>query len=198
MTTRKTQKGGKNSTNVQAETLNLTVGLSLEEVTKLIQAELAAFQSGKGVAAEGPIRFHSGDLLALITAISDVLADDGGLGKARYDFLDLDLEQKNELNKLGHDYFSMMQTHHEPHFYRIDRFLKDPKNGSHLERYHDIVDDLRSQLSANGGHFESFEQALCAIKLALSEFLPDWPGAGRLTNVLLSYMYFTCDIGKKA
>ena len=146
----------------------------------------------------GPIRFNWDDLRDVIVALGDILNAKASQGESRFDFSLVELEKKNELNRLGEEYFAMMRDHHEPHFHRIDEFLKNPMNSETTNLYHQLVDELRSQVAAGAKNFDSFERLLNHLRLTAIELgKEELKDKRAVLNVLLSYMYFNCDIGRK-
>ena len=120
-------------------------------------------------------------------------------GNSRFDFSGIELRQKNILNHMGEEYFKqVVLEQHEPYFHRIDSFLKNPINGEIVDRYHQIVDELRSKIAANHQQFSQFEFFLVTFADAAVLSQPSGIRLNRQAlNVLLSYMYVTCDIGRK-
>jgi hypothetical protein len=148
----------------------------------------------------GQANFSWDDLRHVIGVLhTAVITDTTATGDSRFDFSVIDLKRKNELNNLGADYFEqIVLEHHEPYFHRIDSFLKNPVNSEIAELYHQIVDELRSKIAANRNQFDRFEYFLVAFTdVAVQTQANGMKLNRRALNVLLSFMYVTCDIGRK-
>lgn len=144
-----------------------------------------------------PARFSWDDLQEVITALHSNLAIIDPSMTSKYDFSDVDIKQKNLLNGLGADYFIMMRDYHEPYFGRIERFLKAPINVAITSLYHEIVDELRSKIAAEQGKVGHFEDVLILI-YDTAKNVPGLRDRRSALNILLSFMYFNCDIGRKS
>ena len=151
------------------------------------------------IVAEEPIRFSWDDLKELITSFHTAInLREKPRDDSKYDFSETDVEEKNRLNKLGAEYFAVMRDEYQPYFGEILKFLKSPMNEEIANLYYEIVDELRQKIAANRDRFGRFEQVL--IEFGEAAFLA-WgkklKGNRRLLNVLLGFMYFECDIGRK-
>jgi hypothetical protein len=147
-----------------------------------------------------PANFSWDDLRQIITVLHDaVIASGPSQGESKFDFSGVDLDKKNELNRLSEEYFKeVVLEHHEPYFNRIDSFLKAPVNKSISDLYHEIVDELRSKIAANRKEFEYFDLFLTTFADAAVKSLPSGTRLNRRAlNILLSFMYVNCDIGRK-
>lgn len=166
---------------------------------KLTNGNLNGSQSKAFINANEPIRFSWDDLKDLIISFHTALNQEGeGTSVSKYDFSETEIEEKNKLNKLGEEYFEVMKAEYEPYFSEVFNFLKSPMNSEISELYYEIVDELRLKIAANRDRFDRFEQVLIefgdAASIARREQLK---GKRRVLNVLLSFMYFECDIGRK-
>jgi hypothetical protein len=114
------------------------------------------------------------------------------------DFYALDLDTKNELNNLSKEYFeSSIVEHSLSHFTKIELFLKSPQNEEILEAYNDLVNELREVINIHRNQFHCFEEIFDFIYKRIN-----WSGDSefrgkRYITILLHYMYFCCEIGKK-
>lgn len=153
----------------------------------------------KNMSTDSPTGVLRADWTDIASILKELAASVGQstVSSSNFDFDKISLDEKNKINKLGKDYFEMMVAHHQSHFHRIQSFLSDPKNRQYENLYHNIVDEIRSKLSANN-NFTNFEQVLIWLyDSTLSSQKPEITKNRRLLNVLLSFMYFSCDIGKK-
>ncbi len=145
-----------------------------------------------------PLRFSWADLKELIGSLHDVLSREFAASISKYDFTDTDLDMKNRLNRLGADYFQEMKSRHEPYFERIREFLESPINESSTQLYYDIVSELRMKIAAVSSDQLRFEHILVWFAdEALNADANRLRGKKEVLIVLLSFMYFNCDIGKK-
>jgi len=143
-----------------------------------------------------PVRFSWYDLKDIIVALHHELSISNPAESSKYDFAGINLERKNELNRMGADYFAMMRDHHEPYFGRIEEFMKSPVNVEVANLYYEVVDELRSKVAADQDNFKGFEYVLIQICDA-AKSSPEFRNKRRTLNILLSFMYFHCDIGRK-
>jgi len=138
------------------------------------------------------------DLQSIISALC-LTTNLSNPGESRFDFSDIDLDRKNELNNMSDHYFALMKTDHEPYFSRIDAFLRDPMNEKVTAQYHQIVDDIRTQVALRGDNLGAFQVFLQSLhKAAIQSGEPALRQNRKALHLLLSYMYFNCDIGRKA
>jgi hypothetical protein len=148
----------------------------------------------------GPTNFSWDDTRQVINALyAGVIGDQSIDGNSRFDFSLIDLQRKNELNNLSAEYFQqVVLEQHEPYFHRIDSFLKNPVNAEIAALYYQIVDELRSKIAANRGQFDCFEFFLINFADIAVHSQPSGVKLNRQAlNVLLSFMYMGCDIGRK-
>jgi hypothetical protein len=123
-----------------------------------------------------------------------------GGADSRHDYLYVDIERKNELNRLSADYFATWRKDYEPKLVIVKKFLGDERNNDVQDLYYDIVGDLRAEIATIQGHdptiaFDDvlklvFEAAFCAFSVG--------PRVNRETlRTVVAFMYFECDIGRK-
>ncbi len=133
----------------------------------------------------------------MVTALHDVVGI-GQPGDSKYDMTATDMETKNELNGLNADSFQQMREHHEPYFHRVREFLGNPVNAAVADLYHEVVDELRMKVAAEQHHVADFADVLIVLYNAAIANSPDrLRRERRVLNILLSFMYFNCDIGRK-
>jgi len=147
---------------------------------------------------DGPARFSWEDLRDVVTALHTGLNAAANPGESQFDFSDVDLAEKNRLNELSEDYFREMRAAHEPYFGRVRAFLELPANAPFRDRYFEVVDELRMKIAADRARFGGFEHILTRFADIAVQNNPDaLRGKRRALNILLSFMYFNCDIGRK-
>lgn len=109
------------------------------------------------------------------------------------------LEKKNELNKMGEDYFKDVMQASMDDFERIRSFLSEPTNVEIKECYDDAVSELNAKISLNRNQFYEFEQVLESIyDSVISRYDAELSHKKRLVRTLIHYMYCNCDIGRKS
>lgn len=172
----------------------MTIGQIDYQTQKMYKAKL---RERKQPFDDFPARFSWDDLKEIVGALHSNIVVLATPGNSKYDFSHIDIERKNELNRLGENYFAIMQEHHEPYFRRIEEFLKNPINAKIADLYHEIVDELRSKIAVDRGGFENFEAILMLIFDSAKDN-HELNSRRSTLNVLLSFMYFQCDIGRKA
>jgi hypothetical protein len=154
--------------------------------------------TGHFLATAEPVRFNWDDLRVVITALHAGIQTASHAGVSQFDLSDVDLEKKNQLNKMGSTYSAAMVDHHEPYFGRVRQFLTDPINDSITRLYHEIVDELRMKIAAERDRFDRFEHILGHFAEAAVSQNPSLRGNRKVLNILLSFMYVNCDVGLKA
>lgn len=115
-----------------------------------------------------------------------------------YDFDYIEKEKKNKLNSLSSDYFEYIQREHLASFYKIDSFLKDPKNIDILGTYNLIAKMIRFRIAIIRSQHTVFDTVLGDIYEELIESNECYfSGKEDLCVIFINYMYWNCDIGKK-
>lgn len=147
----------------------------------------------------GPANFSWDELREIITVLHDSAIKHQPDGNSRYDFSNIDPLRKNVLNLMSDNYFeTVVLQEHEPYFNRILSFLRNPVNLDIAALYYEIIDELRSKIAANRNDFERFEYFLLTFAdLAVRNGTSGSKINRRALNILLSFMYVNCDIGKK-
>ncbi len=183
------QTAGDNSTNVQLSVDNLT-----PEAVRLLVESL-----GNPLAEVGPLRFTWSDLHDVIIAFGNCANESIEFATSRiYDFKHIDIDEKNIINQMGEDYFNRIKEKHEPHFAKIERFLHDPANEKLLVQYGRTTDELNLKLSAPPMNSNPMETNLLLIGDGLIKAARGKLSEHRsLVYAVLSYMYVSCDLGKK-
>lgn len=137
------------------------------------------------------------DLSALIGLCHELIRDEP-TASSQFDFSSLELEQKNELNKLSSTLYQVMRENDEPFFRRIQEFLENPQNAPSTVHYHEVVDELRRRVASAAGRFATFDEIIHQLHSdLLARFQDRLHGKRRALRILISFMYFNCDIGRK-
>ncbi len=106
--------------------------------------------------------------------------------------------EKNRLNSLSEDYFEYIQSEHLQYFYKIDSFLKDPKNKTLLDNYNKTAFEIKFKIQTMRSLFSSFDEILGELYNGLVDKNVSGLEENRdLYIVFITYMYWNCDIGKK-
>ena len=141
-----------------------------------------------------PLKFYEQDLKDIIIKFSRIkteLAEEIDK-KLRY----VGLERKNELNKLGEEYFNNMKKNSLSYFRKIDSFLENPANRKYKEYYNNTVFELKEKIIVKRSEYGQFEE----IFYYLYDYIFDnneksLKEERKLVWIFLHYMYFNCDIG---
>lgn len=146
-----------------------------------------------------PLQFDESDLKSVIEAFHKYLPSSDALDKNVVDFSYVEMEKKNELNKLSKDYFENVMQRHYSHFESIHSFLKDPINKLLKEQFDDLVDELNAKITIYQNDFYAFERLLDELYDYVISNNKEFFGSGRkrLVRVFINYMYCNCFIGKK-
>lgn len=154
---------------------------------------------GEPVETAELIQFTWGELRDVVIAMHESIAPGQESGLSARDYSLIAFEQKNELNNLSNGYANLIRTRHLSHFEEIERFLGSPANRKILGFYHAVVDEVRTMITVTERYQNMpFEHLLAAIRAQiLSDDRLSLSQQYQTLNVLLSYMYFHCDIGDK-
>lgn len=146
-----------------------------------------------------PLQFDESDLKSVIEAFHKYLPSSDTLDKNVVDFSYVEMEKKNELNKLSKDYFDNVMQRHYSHFESIRSFLKDPINKPLKEQFDDLVDELNAKITIYQNEYFAFERLLDELYDYVISNNKEFFGSGRkrLVRVFINYMYCNCFIGKK-
>ncbi|MBP9700253.1 hypothetical protein KBD71_03135 [Candidatus Woesebacteria bacterium] len=114
------------------------------------------------------------------------------------EFIKPDIEDKNNINKLGEDYFNWMKQDSISYFQQIKDFLSDPKNQDFKDMYDNAVSDIQSKVLISQDNYDSFELILSGVQdVIVGKETEGLRPHRKKVRLLLHYMYFNCDIGKK-
>jgi hypothetical protein len=146
----------------------------------------------------GPANFSWDELRQIITSLYDSVVNLKLSADSGFDFSEIDIARKNELNRVGNDYYNSVIVVHQPYFGRIQEFLRDPINSEIVQMYYQVVDEIRAKIAANRSENERFEYFLNLFADTAVKAQDNVRGRNRRTlNILLSFMYVNCDIGRK-
>ena len=146
----------------------------------------------------GPANFSWEDLRQIIISLHDSVVVRISQGESKFDFSEVNIDRKNEINRIGENYYNTVIVRHEPYFKRIQDFLENPVNGEIVELYYQVVDEIRSKIALNRNQQEHFEYFLSTFADVAVADIKDGRSQDRRTlNILMSFMYVNCDIGEK-
>jgi ABC-3C protein len=147
-----------------------------------------------------PFRFNPDDLVEVVGAFHDYAESHETSGfDSAHDFDTVKLrEEKNKVNGLTADYYQEIIINGSmPHFPRIEDFLKNPRNKSFANLYHDAADELKRKILASRSKFSTFDDVFAFMCEEIQTKRAALRGKRRLVSILLHYMYCNCDIGSK-
>jgi hypothetical protein len=144
--------------------------------------------------ADFPARFSWEELGKLIIEVHKAVNNQNPTNKSKGDFFVIEIEKKNEINKMSASYYEFMRDNHQVYFGRIEKFLREPANEKFTSLYYEIVDELNAKISVDRNEFIGFEKIMIEILDSANTKL----NINKLTlNIFLSFTYFKCDVGRK-
>jgi hypothetical protein len=155
-----------------------------KRIQKLIPIEDATF----------PARFSWEELGVLITEVHKIINIQKPTNISKEDFLVIDIERKNELNKMSIAYYEFMRDNHQQYFGRIEEFLREPANDKYASLYYEIVDELNAKILAKRDQFYGFQEIMIEVLDSASANINI---NKRTLNIFFSFTYFKCDVGRK-
>lgn len=145
-----------------------------------------------------PFEFDESDIENVVVSIAQFVKSEHTNILKENLFVYPGIEKKNELNKMGEEYFQNVMQASMNDFEKIKFFLSEPANGDIIECYDDAVSELNAKITLNRDQFYEFEQVLETIyDKVISSYSMKLGGKKRLVRTLLHYMYCNCDIGRK-
>lgn len=108
-----------------------------------------------------------------------------------------DLATKNEKNNASPNFAEIMMRYFDPYIKQIDDVLRNPENSALKEDYKDLVLDTKAKLEA----LYSDNYINRRLEDLISHFVESEKSHGKdfekRVRVLVYYMYWNCDIGRK-
>lgn len=145
-----------------------------------------------------PLEFYEKDLQKVVIAFSKANIPKEALKTIQSDLKRIPIEEKNELNALGKEYFDNVLKASYSDFDKITSYLNDPKNNEYKIMYDNTIRDLQAKIFLKINNFYAFEEIIeyiCDYILDIND--TKLLNNRRLIRVFIHYMYFYCDIGKK-
>ena len=104
-------------------------------------------------------------------------------------------EVKNQRNNMSAKYAANFRRNYLKFYRQIDDFLTHPRNRSCLDKYLIAVAEFESEVIARRGQYESYDEVIQWLSRLLSDRDSILRKHKRLTNAVLFYMYYKCDLG---
>lgn len=147
-----------------------------------------------------PLRFYEHDLQEIILFIDQKASALKKIAeKTGSSFKYVDKKTKNRKNKLSEDYFDHIKAKSLQYFHQIDVFLRDPKNKKFEEMYSATTMEINSKIVEERDRFDKFESIINRLHDYVLANCTGLTASSKrkLIFVLLHYMYYNCDIGRK-
>lgn len=145
--------------------------------------------------------FYPQDIKSVIEGLSVCFGNmcpDSPSGTDTYEFEYVEKEKKNKINSLSEEYFQHIQDEHLMYFSKVEAFLSDPKNRSVLEQYNKTARMFRYRIACIRNRFNSFDEIIGTICTEMFECREELLiGKEEVCIILVNFMYWNCDIGKK-
>lgn len=114
------------------------------------------------------------------------------------DFKLIDMSEKNKLNGMTDSFFSDLFSRFGKHFEKIRKFLSLPINIESNEKYQDLVVEIGMLIVRYRGSVANFDTLIFNLCGKLTNgSLVDVERKKRYVWMLISYMYYNCDIGRR-
>lgn len=168
----------------------------IERMDTLLKKFKQAFQTFGAQPMNLPLLVTCEDLSEVILAISqnksafkDVFKPD--------ELQRVSFKRKNEENGLSTDLAKYIRQKYVPQFDNVKKFLAMPGNEAVLERYESAAAEFEEQIAIHRKDYGSFDDVLIRVKSLLTKRDGDLARNKALTNLVVYYMYWNCDIGSK-
>lgn len=109
----------------------------------------------------------------------------------------ISFKTKNEANGLSDDLATYIRKHYMPQFADVKRLLAKPGSAAVLDRYLAAAHEFEEQIIVHRKHYADFDHVLMRIKSLLFSRDGDLARQRALTQLVIYYMYWNCDIGTK-
>lgn len=108
-----------------------------------------------------------------------------------------DLATKNEKNNASPNFAEIMMSYFDPYIRQIDDVLRNPENGALKEDYKELVLDTKAKLEALYSDDYMNKRLEDLISLFVKNEKSHVEDFEKRVRVLVYYMYWNCDIGRK-
>ena len=151
-----------------------------------------------------PLNFSQDDFKEILIEFSKrknkIIASIKQTEDNKYNFDNIDIEIKNEINNLSKYYFqNEIKAKSLSEFRLIIDFLENPINDEFKDMYLDIVSELSNYITTYRKNIETFEEVFTIIynELISNDNDESLKYKRRYVFIFLHYMYCSCDIGIK-
>jgi len=145
-----------------------------------------------------PLQFDESDLKIIINAFNkSIQSNKETISKVLKEIKRVDIEVKNELNRLSKNYFDNVIKKNLIYFQQIEGFLKNPINKEFKNKYLNTIDDINAIISLHREQYDKFEFILEYLYKFVLNSSPELKDNRRLVRLFLHYMYYYCDIGEE-
>lgn len=103
---------------------------------------------------------------------------------------------KNVENGLTGDLAQFIGRNYVPFFADVKKFLARPGNEEVVEKYECVVEEFNEQITLHRRSYATFDDVLIKVRNLLFYRDGDLARHKKLTNLIVYYMYWNCDIGK--
>lgn len=167
----------------------------IERMDNLLKKFKGAFDTFGSEPMNLPLLVTSEDLAEVILAVSE---NSSAFEEAfKPDELQrISFERKNEVNGLSKPLATFMRRRYMPQFAAVKEFLAKPGNENILHRYESAALEFEEQITIHQHQYSSFDDILIRVKSLLTKRDGDLARKKALTNLIVYYMYWNCDIGK--
>ncbi len=180
-------------TDTGAKTVEL---FGIERMDTLLKKFKDAFQTFGAEPMNLPLLVTCEDVSEVILAISENKSAFTDVFKPD-DLQRVSFKRKNETNGLSDDLARYIRKQYMPQFDSVKRFLAQPGNEAVRERYEAAALEFEEQIVIHRKAYGSFDDVLIRVKSLLTKRDGDLARNKALTNLVVYYMYWNCDIGSK-
>lgn len=168
----------------------------VERMDTLLKKFKQAFNTFGSEPMDLPLLVTSEDLAEVILAISQNKSAFNEVFKPD-ELQRVTFKRKNEENGLSSELAKYIRQKYVPQFDNVKKFLALPGNEVVLERYDAAAAEFEEQIAIHRKKYGSFDDVLIRVKSLLTKRDGDLARHKALTNLVVYYMYWNCDIGSK-
>lgn len=168
----------------------------IERMDMLLKKFNEAFQTFGAEPMNLPLLITAEDLAEVILAISEnqeTFRDAFSPSEIQR----VSFKEKNKSNGLSDDLAAYIRRQYLPGFDDVKKFLAVPGNEAVQERYQAAAEEFEEQISIHRRSYRLFDDVLIRIRSLLTVRDGDLARHKALTNLVIYYMYWNCDIGTK-
>lgn len=105
-------------------------------------------------------------------------------------------DKKNVINNMSEEYANELKKRYLKHTFVIEDFLSDPENDVLKLAYENAVEEFQANIIAKRKEYQDFDSVMNYLRRFLCSRDPILKRNKKLTNAILFYMYWNCDIGQ--